>query len=238
MWRQKSIFETLAKWLLPQACLLCGRASEAAVCPACQADLPRLSSPRCPRCALPLPIHAPLCAACLKKPPPFSAAQAAFHYAFPLDRLIVALKFGPQPMASRLAIADFLACEMLAGPPPAGEMLVPVPLSRTRLKERGFNQAWELARGLSSGTHLPLLDAGLERVRETLPQSRLPFTERKKNLRHAFVCRRRLPGARVILVDDVMTSGATLSAAAEALLSAGAAEVTCWVAARAGHRES
>lgn len=133
----------------------------------------------------------------------------------------------------RLASAEFFAGAMLAGERPDGALIVPVPLSRERLRERGFNQALEIARPLARALGLPLDATSLARTRETPPQSRLPWRTRRGNVRHAFACSRDLSGTAVIVVDDVMTSGATLDAVARVLKDHGAARVVNWVAARA-----
>lgn len=215
--------------LLPRSCLLCGEAgTQGALCPGCSADLPRLSGCGCPYCAAPLPAAAPACGACLQRMPAFDATLAPLRYAFPVDRLVQGLKFG-----RRLAIADFFAACMQAGPHPAGDLVLPVPLSQERLRERGFNQACEIARPLARGLHLPLDATSLVRVRDTLPQSQLPWRTRRGNVRRAFECRTDLSGKTVIVVDDVMTTGATLDAVARTLKDHGAARVINWVAARA-----
>lgn len=214
--------------LLPRRCLLCGAHAAAALCPGCRADLPVLGASGCPVCALPLAVPAPACGSCLNVPPAFDATHAALRYTYPVDHLVHSLKFG-----HRLASADFFAAMLLAGPPPDGEVIVPVPLSPQRLRERGFNQAIEIARPLARALHLPLLLDSVVRVRETLPQSSLPWSERHRNLRHAFECGTDFSGKSVIVVDDVMTSGATLASLARVLKDHGAIRVTNLVAARA-----
>lgn len=222
------LFSGLLDALLPRACLLCGDRSPAALCDACDADLPRLAGPLCPLCAAPLAAPAPACGACLKSPPAFDATLSPLRYAFPVDRLIQSLKY-----SWRLASADFFAQAMLAGAWPAGSLIMPVPLSRQRLRERGFNQALEIARPLARALAVPLDATGLVRPRETLPQSRLPWRARQTNVRQAFACNRDLTGLTVIVVDDVMTTGATLDAVARTLKDHGAARVVNWVATRA-----
>lgn len=233
--RQMSI-SAMFDWLLPRSCLLCGDAAAAALCNDCAADLPRLEGPLCPVCAIPLAAPAPLCADCLRTPPAYDATQAALRYAFPLDRLVQQLKFGGRHSFHRLAGADFFADCLLAGPHPSGDVVVPVPLSRQRLRERGFNQAVEIARPLARALALPLDTTSLTRPHDTPPQSRLPWRVRHRNVRHVFACSRDYSGKTVIIVDDVMTTGATLDAVARTLKANGAARVVNWVVARAVKR--
>lgn len=233
----------LLEWLLPRSCLLCNGPAQAALCPDCSADLPRLPATLCPRCAVPLGAPAPACGVCLKSPPAYDATHAALCYAFPVDQMVLRLKFGQRAFGRRHASADFLAACLLAGTtstatPLTDTLLMPVPLSRQRLRERGFNQALEIARPLARALHLPLDTSSLVRVRETTPQSLLPWRARKSNVRHAFACCRDFSGQTLIVVDDVMTTGATLDAVARTLKDHGAARVINWVAARAIKRST
>ncbi len=214
--------------LLPRACLLCGETTKEPLCAACAADLPRALGHACPICAAPLAAPAPACGSCLKSPPAFDATLTPLHYRFPVNRLVQSLKY-----SRRLASADFFARVLLADPHPTGAVIVPVPLSGLRLRERGFNQALEIARPLARALSLPLDATSLVRTRETLPQSRLPWRARQGNVRHAFACSRDFSGLSVIVVDDVMTTGATLDAVARTLKDHGATRVVNWVAARA-----
>ncbi len=156
--------------------------------------------------------------------------MAAFRYTFPVDRLIQAFKYDGQ-LAVGEALAEELAqrLDLLDRP----DRLLPVPLHPTRLKERGFNQTAVLARALSRRLGVPVSDGVCTRHRDTPPQADLTRKLRERNVKDAFVCGAGLAGLRVALVDDVMTSGATLNALARSILKAGAASVEAWVVARA-----
>jgi ComF family protein len=215
--------------LLPQDCLLCAAPSgDCLLCPACAESLPRLGAECCPICALPTP-GAQVCGACLKQAPHFDATQAVFRYEFPVDSLIQALKY-----SHRLASADFLGrflAPMAAGRRP--DLILPVPLSAARLVERGFNQALEIARPLAKALGVPLETGHIHRRRDTAPQTGLPWKERAQNMRHAFECDIDLGGKSVLVVDDVMTTGATLDELARTLKAHGAVRVDNRVLARA-----
>lgn len=222
-----SIWAGLWQRLLPQDCLLCGAGpATGLLCKDCGRDLPRLEQ-ACPRCAEISP-QGSICGSCLKQSPHYDSTTAPFRYAFPADKLVQALKYG-----HRLAVAGFLAEAMLAGDRPAGDLLLPLPLSLPRLRERGFNQAGEIARALARATGLPMDLDGCSRSRDTLPQATLPWPQRRGNIRGAFECRLDLGGRTVIVVDDVMTSGATLNEFAGILKQCGAARVHNWIACRA-----
>lgn len=217
-------------FLLPQDCLLCGTFSaRAKLCADCAAALPYHPQASCPVCALPT-LDGAICGHCLKRPPHFASTRAAFTYAFPLDRLVQSLKYG-----HNLAVVSLLADTLAT--PAAGhslpDALIPMPLHPNRLRERGFNQAQEIAQRIARTLRLPLLAHAATRVIDTAPQASLPLKARRKNLRGAFACDHSVHGKRVAIVDDVMTSGSTLDALGEVLLRAGALEVQCWVAARA-----
>jgi ComF family protein len=205
-------------------CYVCRGASRNLLCHACRAELPLLGAERCPRCALPAP-GAAVCGRCLAEPPAYDATLAALAYDFPADALVHALKFGGE-----LALAPLLA-GFIAGETEREEIdrVIPVPLSSARLRSRGYNQAVEIARHLARGR----LDLdSCMRHQDTAPQMELPWDERQRNVRGAFRCRNALTGATVAVVDDVMTTGATLNELARTLKRAGAARVVNWVVAR------
>lgn len=215
--------------ILPHDCLLCGAPSgKETLCPACHADLPWHDAPQCPACALPT-ATATLCGHCLQKSPAFDRTVAAFSYAFPLDALIQALKYSHQLTAlTPLAVA--LSQKAQAAPRP--DILIAMPLHPLRLRERGFNQALELAKIVSQTLDLPLPMDGAKRIRATAPQVGLPWKERIGNLRGAFSCSLDLHGKHVAILDDVMTTGASLHELALALRRQGAREISAWVVAR------
>ena len=217
-----------ARRLLPQDCVLCGAASDDIICPGCCADLPPLPEQRCTTCAQPSP-DGLTCGRCLAHPPHFDRTHAVFAYAYPLDRLVQAFKYGHRLALGRYfgqRIADLVAHE-------AVDLIVPLPLHGERLRERGFNQALELARPLARHLHRPLTTTICQRIRHTAAQADLPWKERAKNMRGAFRCTDDLSGQRILLVDDVMTTGATLDECARTLKLHGAASVTLAVVARA-----
>jgi ComF family protein len=213
----------LASLLFGGSCFLCRGAATGVLCGACESELPRLAAPLCPRCALPSP-RGELCGRCLAEPPRYDATIAVLQYAFPADALVHALKF-----RGELAIAPLLARFLAEAVPAPVDCVVPVPLSRRRLRERGYNQAVEIARHLGRGR---LLVEACGRSRDTAPQLDLPFAERRRNVRGCFVARETFKGAAVAVVDDVMTTGATLDEMAGTLKQAGAARVVNWVVAR------
>lgn len=209
------------------SCFLCRGKAEGLLCRACDADLPRLGPDLCPRCALASPAGA-VCGRCLTQPPAYDATTAALAYRFPADALVQALKFHGQ-----LALASFLGnllSECLSGK--AVDCVIPVPLSPERLRSRGYNQALEIARHVAHAVPGGLAPELCQRTRDTPAQSDLPLAERAKNVRGAFHCPRLLAGASVAVLDDVMTTGATLEEMAATLKRAGAARVVNWVVAR------
>lgn len=230
---------------LPRRCLLCGLSCgelpQGPICARCDAaywNEPRL---RCEVCALPLPalrarrgkLRRFRCDACTRTPPPFDATLALADYRPPLERLALGLKFH-----GRLAVAHEFAKRLArladdderCAPPP--DIIAPMPLAHGRLVARGFNQAWEIARPLARSLGVAAEPALMRRVIDTAQQSRLDRNARRRNVAAAFRVTRRVRGLHVGLVDDVMTSGATLEAAARALKAAGARRVTNFVALR------
>jgi ComF family protein len=216
--------QKLAGLFFSGSCFLCRGSAREVLCAACDADLPRLAGPLCPRCALDSP-GGLVCGRCLREQPAYDATRAALAYDFPADALVQALKF-----RGELALAPLLAALLERSLDDERiDYIVPVPLSRERLRRRGYNQAMEIARHLRR----PGVDAALcERTRDAPPQMELPYEARQRNVRGAFRCTRALIGATVAVVDDVMTTGATLDEIARTLKRAGALRVVNWIVAR------
>ena len=193
---------------------------------------------RCPRCATSLvaTVAGPVaCVRCRLAPPAWSAAVAGVDYGYPWDGLVAEFKFHDRPERAAVLLRPLLA-RLRADPPPPALRIVPVPLARERLRERGYNQSWELARRLGRALGCEARADALFRVRDTAHQLRLHRAQRGANLSGAFVVTPRhaawVRGADVALVDDVLTTGATAQAAARTLLAAGARDVRLWVVAR------
>ena len=233
-----------ARLLWPSRCLACGQCGDDGIdlCERCAATLPWNRS-ACLRCAIPLSIvdgdGPQVCGACLQhaggsarpgRTTPLAEVHTAFVYAAPVDRLLPRFKFHHDLAAGGL-LAQLMAQALATAPRP--DALVPIPLHYARLRQRGYDQALELARPLARALGLPLLDGALRRVRATAAQSLLDAAQRRRNLKDAFASPAgvALP-AHVALVDDVMTTGATLHAAALALRRGGVQRVDAWVCAR------
>lgn len=233
---------------LASQCAVCRSWPARRVCAACTARFGQMQA-RCISCALTLPADLSggrgppslRCAACVRQPPPLDTCFAAMPYAYPWSELVARYKFGGDPawagvFAGLLLDVPGVRARLLSLQ--AGDWLIPLPLSAQRLQSRGFNQAWELVKALArqSGT-AAAADAGLLlRIRDTAPQARLGRAARLRNLKGAFAADPlrvgEIRGRSVLLVDDVMTSGASLFTAAEALREAGASAVSAVVFAR------
>ncbi|MDH5479697.1 MAG: ComF family protein [Nitrosomonas sp.] len=210
-------------------CLLCGVSTHQDFCNACYHKLPLLPDHHCSICLR--PVTTPhLCGACIANPPKFTRTIAALRYTFPVDALIHALKY-----QANLAIAPILAnllCQHI-NPSQLPDLIIPMPLHPKRLKERGFNQALELSRYIADQYNIPLLFDDCRRIKHTAPQTGLPWKSRQKNIRNAFACNIELSGRHIAVVDDVMTTGATLNELAKVLHKKGATEISNWVVSRA-----
>lgn len=221
--------------IYPPRCSLCSSHAEGQqdLCAPCHQELPHNLSP-CRQCGLPLEGNeAHLCGRCLKKSPPFDRSIIPFLYRQPLDKLILALKFH-QGLAHARLLGELLA-EAVVASDSRPQLIIPVPLHPRRLRERGYNQALEIARPVARQLAIPLSLNSVRRVRHTESQTRLDYKARHQNLRGAFLVRREIP-EHVAIVDDVVTSGSTATALAECLKKSGAQQIDIWAVARSAHR--
>ena len=233
---------TVYNWLknsLAAYCLLCGLQTnhrEPTLCSGCLKDLPWLHG-HCRQCALPLPQADSLCGRCLNNPPPFVYATAPLLYRFPMDSLIPAFKYHNQTAYGRLlsllmilGLSDYLEQHPERRP----DLLLAMPMHPIRQAQRGYNQAFELARPVSRALAITLKRNGLQRHRATQAQQGLTARERRSNLLDAFHCPTPalIKNRDIALIDDVMTTGVTAAEASRTLLRAGARSVQIWCAAR------
>ncbi|MBB2493846.1 ComF family protein [Aquipseudomonas ullengensis] len=220
-----------------QPCLLCDERSDTSypLCSACEGDLPWLGG-HCRVCALPLPSEGLVCGECLKRPPAFERVETPWRYAFPVDSLVTRFKHQARWPLGRL-LATLLSHHLqhafdegLLRP----DLLLPVPLSAQRLRQRGFNQAAMLADWLGARLALPVQPHWLQRPEDSAHQQDLDAAARKRNLRRAFAlnAQAQLAGRHVAVIDDVLTTGATAEAIARLLRKAGAARVDIYCLAR------
>ncbi|MGP3790037.1 ComF family protein [Pseudomonas sp. B392_1p] len=227
-------------WLkINHKCLLCDELAEQSLplCGPCETDLPWLAG-QCAVCALPLPTQGLACGACLRQLPAFSRVEAPWHYAFPIDTLITRFKHQARWPLGRL-LAELLARHLrhaYAEGLPRPHRILPVPLARSRQRQRGFNQAAMLSNWLGRELHLPVDEHLLLRARDTAAQQGLDARARQRNLRQAFALSANaaavIQNQHLALVDDVLTTGATAQALAHLLRQAGAARVDVYCLAR------
>jgi ComF family protein len=219
----------LLRRIAPPACLLCADAAgDCGLCPGCRRQLPALDAEHCPVCAAPSP-GSRTCGRCLQRQPRFDRVVAALEYAHPADALVQSLKYHAS-LGSARPLACALASALEQEPYP--DVVLPMPLAAERLAQRGFNQAAEIARLVCREFGISFTADAAQRVRAGVPQASLPWKERARNVRGVFRCEADLSGKRVAVVDDVLTTGATLDALAAELKRSGAREVVGWMAAR------
>ncbi len=207
------------------------------LCTDCLSDLP-WNKACCQVCALPLaqdvsPQGGAICGQCLRKPPPYHRALATFSYRDPVSHIVHGLKFGQRLYYGRFlgdALAETVAqADNLIVP----DLLIPVPLHRKRMNERGYNQAYEIARPVAQLLGCPITKGVVIRVGETKEQSQLNALQRRRNLKNVFTVVGSVKGLHVVIIDDVMTTGATVGELARVLISAGVRRIDVWLAARA-----
>nr|WP_246270155.1 ComF family protein [Paraburkholderia solisilvae] len=234
------VWPRLLQRVLPNLCALCGNMSHNALCDGCDAAYWNEARLRCTVCAFALAGASRRsgaaryrCAGCRTEPPPFDATFALADYRAPLDALALGLKFRARLMLAREFAARLAAlADDALDPAHRPDLVVPVPLARKRLVERGYNQAWEIARPFARALRVPADATLIRRVVDTAPQSTLDLNARRQNVGRAFALTKPVDGLHVALVDDVMTTGATLEALARMLKAAGARRVTNFVVLR------
>ncbi|TWI56747.1 ComF family protein [Pseudomonas duriflava] len=225
-------------WLhIHSSCLFCGgqTASRLSLCHGCETDLPWLGS-QCSVCAIPLATQGLACGACLKKPPAFERVEAPWRYGFPLDSAINRFKHRRQWPLGRL-LADLQARHLLHAfdeGAPRPSLLIPVPLTKKRQRQRGYNQAAMLAHWIGKPLGIPIADQALQRTQDTPAQQGLDAAQRWRNLREAFEVHdaKVIRNRHIALVDDVLTTGATAEALARLLRREGALRVDVYCLAR------
>jgi ComF family protein len=214
--------------LLPVPCLLCGAACKThAICTDCIDDFPKLGN-CCPRCATPLSLSVS-CGNCLTHPPAQNISMSLFAYKNPIDRLIADFKYHDKLYLTEV-FADLMYEQLKNKPLP--KLLIPIPLHRRRLRQRGYNQALELAKILSRKLNIPISKNILIRSRDTAPQASLPYDQRKRNMRRAFMLNDSVLPNHIALIDDVLTTGHTVNAAAKLFRPEGVSDIELWTIAR------
>lgn len=218
-----------------QRCELClSNCGEALLCHACETDLPWLGH-HCQRCALPITKPSKLCGHCLVKPPPWRQVLTPFIYQFPTGQWIQALKFNQQLHLTRI-MAHYMSTYIKEHSKNLPDLLIPVPLHTSRLRERGFNQSQQLAQQIGRNLNVPIHNGIARRVRHAPPQSSLNRRQRFTNLRRAFNIedsQEILKNKQILLIDDVMTTGTTARVLSHALQRAKVANTDIAVFARA-----
>ncbi len=222
----------IQQWLFPPTCLLCGDAGWQGrdLCLACDRALP-LNTPACPRCGRLLTYESETaCGQCQQDPPEFDSTFALFRYQEPVRHLIHNLKYHARYACARL-LGEMLAealCSLDEGP----ELIIPVPLHPSRYRERGYNQALEIARPIARRLQIPLDYSSCIRSLATQPQTQLSNEERLRNVKKAFAVARPIRAKHVAILDDVVTTGATVNELAKVLRKAGVRRIDIWACAR------
>ncbi len=227
--------DNIQSLLFPGFCLVCGSKAVGSrdLCPCCAAQLPHNDHP-CRCCALPLPeMSEPgsLCGKCQNSPRPWEQVTAPYLYQGEIQRLHQAFKFNRKLAAGRL-LSELLCEAIEVSNLPRPDLLIPVPLHPSRIRQRGFNQAMELARIISARLTIPVDQFCIRRRKATAPQSELTKRERAGNIRGAFAMQKPLMAKHVTIIDDVMTTGMTIDEIAKLLRRHGARRIDAWVVAR------
>ena len=226
------VYEWLKNNLFPPHCALClAPTTKHALCDGCHRDLPWLDDKQCSICALPLETTDAICGGCLQHPPSFDQCKALFKYRSPIDKLISEFKYEAN-LATGALLTHMLVSHLSRSSTPIPDLLIPMPLHSSRLQERGFNQATMMATALSTHFNIKMDHHLCKRVRATGHQMGLNARVRKKNLRNAFSCTQSVADKSIAIIDDVVTTGATVNELASTLRRAGARHIEVWCLAR------
>jgi ComF family protein len=218
----------LSQQWLPQSCFLCGDTSIQPICAPCLADL-SIQVPRCSCCAKPESELA-LCVECQSQPPPYTLIQTIFSYSYPVGRLIIAAKY-QQNLVILKFLGELMGQRLITQPCP--QVLIPVPLHRSRLRQRGYNQSLELAKIIFKHTGIPIAAQACQRIKNTLPQTTLSGKQRQHNVKGAFQLTKLAPDwQHIVLIDDVVTTSSTITELAQVFKKAGVSRVDVWCCAR------
>jgi ComF family protein len=225
-------------WLLPYTCILCHQPSqhEQDLCNRCYQTLPLIKS-ACQHCAIPLPetTSTLVCGQCLQQVPPFDLTYALYLYQFPVNQIILDLKFN-QSLINARVLGELLTEKIQHtwySQRPLPDIIIPVPLHPVRLKERGFNQALEIARPIAQSLKLPINREACQRTKPTAAQATLSPAERRKNIKQAFTVTQDFTQQRIAVIDDVITTGHTVTELCQTLKRHGAQAIDVWCCARA-----
>ena len=228
------LLKSVYHWLLPRVCILCKNLSQQSldICKPCAAELPTLKH-CCQTCGLP-GWETIRCGQCLQMNPPFDITHTLFSYEAPIPKLILDLKFQQALTHARL-MGEMLAAKIQNEWYQKTELpgaIIPMPLHKERLRERGFNQAIEIAKPIAKQLNLPLLTHAAVRVKSTAAQATLSGDERRKNIRHAFIIKKEFKNIHIAVVDDVITTGSTIHEFCRMLKKHGAHKISVWCCAR------
>jgi ComF family protein len=229
-----NIWTNIIHLLMGGTCPLCGVATPASdLCLSCDRDIPNTTD-ICRHCALPLPANTDplICGQCQQHPPPFQTAYSFTRYAPPVDRMLQQLKFQRKLNYAKL-LGQRMALDIVARQLAKPDVIVPVPLHEQRMRQRGYNQALELARPIARQLITPLEINACHRPKATQEQTGLAARQRRANVKQAFKVDDKIKHLHVAIVDDVMTTGSTVTELSKQLLQAGARRVDVWVCARA-----
>jgi ComF family protein len=230
--------------LFAPCCVLCNATVTGAIslCQPCLQDLPRIKG-SCYQCGLPLKcdLKASLCGQCQQSSPPIDYLVSSLQYAYPVDYLVSQLKFQCDLTHAKIfgqVLLETLQAHYMQQPSQLPEIIIPVPLHKKRIRQRGFNQALEIARPIAAKLNIPVSTSLVKRTKYTKAQSLLTAVERRKNLRNSFVVSKPVENEHIVLLDDVVTTGTTVYELAILLKKSGVKKVGVWTVARAIHKKA